>query len=52
MTQQHAQEFRHLNGVDVVLPKLNVQSHPGAFGRNRKRRNVLPGTQTPPLVGI
>jgi hypothetical protein len=39
VTQQHAQELGHLNGVEVVLPKLDVQAHPGALGRNRKRRH-------------
>ena len=38
MPQQHSQEYRDLHGMEVVLPKLDVQAHTRALGRNRKRR--------------
>lgn len=37
--EQHAQELGNVDGLEVVLPELNVQAHPSASGRNRESRN-------------
>ncbi len=36
--EQHTQELSHMNGLEVVLPELNIQVRPGAVGCNRECR--------------
>ncbi|MDO8478334.1 MAG: hypothetical protein Q7W02_19470, partial [Candidatus Rokubacteria bacterium] len=37
--EQRSQEFRHLDCLEVVLPKLDVQTHASASGCDRECRN-------------